>query len=122
MYYCNFRIMDSMASKSMKNSPIHGWTWPMVVFCFNLMTIDSLLNIGIYGKKNEYYLWGILICICIFNFFIFTYKNKHNTIIEECSRLPFKIRRFGFVFFAVYSIISPIIMFVVLIAKWKINM
>jgi hypothetical protein len=121
MYYCNFRIMDSIASKSMKNSSIHGWTWPMFVFCFNLAAVDSLFELDIYGK-NSHYLWGALICICLFNFFVFTYKNRHDAIIEDCSKLPYRLRRFGVLFFAFYSILSPIVMFIVLIAKWKINL
>ena len=52
IYYCNFKIMDNIAAKNMKNSPIHGWTWPMFIFGFNLMTVESLLNLT--AHINEY--------------------------------------------------------------------
>lgn len=120
MFYCNFRIMDTIADKYMKNSPIHGWSWPMFILIFNLATIDSLLNLNIFSEKNFYYCAGTYVIVAIFNFFVFTNKNRSKAIIEECSRLPYRFRRFGVTFFAYYSILSMITLFVVLIAGWKI--
>ena len=114
MYYCSFRVMDSMADRYMKNSIVHGWTMQLFVLSLNLIPIDSLFNLTIYTPKNSNYFWGILLIIVVFNFFVFTYKNRHSAIIEECSQLPYRIRRFGVVFFASYSILS-IIAFIVII-------
>jgi hypothetical protein len=112
--------MDRLADRYMKNSPVHGWTWPMFVLSLNIMIIDSLFNFKIYGGKNMNYLWVALTCLVVFNFFVFTYKNRHAAIIEECSRLPYWMRRLGVTFFAVYSIVSLVGLLVVVFAGWKI--
>lgn len=114
IYYCNFRIMDSIADRYMKNSPIHGWSWPMFVSILNLGTINQLFNSFIFRDKNINYILGIYFGIAIFNFLVFTYKNRHTKIIEECLQLPYRTRRFGVVFFAIYSIVSFIALFVVI--------
>jgi len=121
IYYCNFRIMDSIASKSMKNSSVHGWTWPMFVLSLNLITIESLFNLKISVNSNINYFWVVSITLAVFNFFVFTYKDRHNFIIEECSRLPNKLRKFGIVYFALYSIFSIIAMVVVIFSGWRIH-
>lgn len=108
--------MNSIADRYLKKAPydVHGWTWPMFVLILNLITLDSLLSLTMVSDKNMKYLLGSYIILAIFNFFVFTYKKRHTAIIDECSRLPFRIRRFGVVFFATYSIVSIIVLFVVI--------
>ena len=121
IYYCNFRILDSIASKNMKNSPIHGWTWPMFIIIINLGIIDQLFTTAIFSDSNSFYFIGIYLCLAIFNFYTFTYKDKHTLIIKECNSIPYHFRYFGVTFFAIYSILSLITLLVVIFAGWHIQ-
>jgi len=124
IYYCNFRVMNSIADRYMKKAPydVHGWTWPMFVLILNLGTINQLFNTLIFSDKYTFYFVGGYLGIAIFNFFVFTYKKRHIAIIKECSQLPFRIRRFGVVFFATYSIVSIIVLFVVIFGDLHVSL
>jgi hypothetical protein len=39
----------------MKNSPIHGWTWPMFIIIINLGIIDQLFTTAIFSDSNLFY-------------------------------------------------------------------
>jgi hypothetical protein len=116
--------MWEVSDRTYKKSPykVHGWTWPMFVFMFNLMTIDSLFDSAIFNPENELYFWMFYGSIAVFNFFVFNYKNRSDAIIKECSELPYGIRRFGVTFFAIYPFLSIIGLFVVLIGGWQIKL
>ena len=124
IYYCNFRVMWEISDRYYKKAPykVHGWTWPMFVFMFNLMTIDSLFDTAIFNPENQLYFWMCYGSIAVFNFFVFTYKKRSDAIIKECSELPYGIRRFGVTFFAFYPFISVIGLFVVLFGGWQIRL
>jgi hypothetical protein len=116
--------MDRISDRSFKDAPykVHGWTWPMSIFMFNLMTIDSLFNTPFLNPENKLYFWICYGSMAVFNFFVFTYKKRSDAIIKECSELPLGIRRFGVTFFAIYPFVSIIGMFVVLIGGWQIRL
>jgi hypothetical protein len=124
IYYCNFKVMDRISDRYFKDAPykVHGWTWPMFIFMFNLMTIDSLFNTPFFKPENDIYFWMFYGSIAVFNFFVFTYKKRSDAIIKECSELPLGIRRFGVTFFAIYPFVSIIGLFVVLFGGWQIRL
>ncbi len=123
IYYCNYRIMDIIADRSMKNSPVHGFTWPSLMFFMNLMTFALLLYGDSITKMKE-----LSICFLIFlfsslmfNYLIFDYKNRYLRIIDECKLISARIRYIGIVFFTLYSIFSIIGLLIVAIAGWQIT-
>lgn len=123
IYYCNYRIMNIIADRSMKNSPVHGFTWPSLIFFMNLITFALLLYGESIQKMKELTIYSVIFLYCslIFNYFIFDHKNRYLRIIDECKLIPERIRYIGIVFFTLYSIFSILGLLIVAFTGWKIT-
>jgi hypothetical protein len=123
VYYCNYQLMNRIADRSMKNSLVHGFTWPSLMLFFNLMALVLLFsgNSVQLIKVRSIYVGLFIFCFLVINYFVFDYKNRGLQIIEEYKSMPSRIRYVGVVFFTLYSIFSIFGLLFIAFAGWQID-